>query len=138
MTELCTVPKYFLKMINMGYVPSISTMDNAEALIKRVNHFIADLFRKGILPLNYHIHVSSGWRSESYNLRIGGARFSNHVTGHAIDIRGSEIILACEKDPALLEAFGLYAEASTDTKGGGGWTHLQDLPPKSGKRIFRA
>jgi hypothetical protein len=78
------------------------------------------------------INISSGYRCEKQNKKIGGSPKSNHVTGKAIDVvRTSELekfILA------NLETLDIYIEdlASTPT-----WIHIQITPPKSGKRTFK-
>jgi hypothetical protein len=52
-------------------------------------------FNQGIMPrlvkvatkLRRQVMVTSGWRSVSYNRKIGGAKRSAHLTGNAVDIR---------------------------------------------------
>lgn len=136
-------PDYFKEMISLGYVPSHATNDNAEDLLKAVNLFLSYLFRQIVLPEKYEIVLTSGWRSIPYNedlIKRGyrASKTSYHCVGRAIDIKGQEIIKACEKDNSLLERFGLYGESSLDTAERGGWSHVQNLPPRSGHRIFRA
>lgn len=138
-----TVQDYFKHMISLGYVPSLQTDANAVALLKKINAFLGHLYATNLLPPTYTPGLTSGWRSEAYNeeLRKQGrkaAKNSHHITGHAIDITGQKVIQLCTIDPALLEKFYLYAESAIDTSAYGGWSHLQDLPPASGHRIFRA
>ena len=78
------------------------------------------------------IAITSGARCEKHNKKIGGSKNSNHVKGLAIDIRNT---------PALeefvmknLETLDLYIE---DPKVTAQWIHVQIVPPKSGKRIFK-
>lgn len=79
--------------------------------------------------------VSSGWRPSAVNKSVGGAKASNHLTGHAVDLadpdkRLSKIILG---NVDVLEECELWLESPEYTKT---WIHLQSKPPKSGKLIF--
>jgi len=130
-----SIKEYFEKMINLGYVPSSMTIENAEQLLKQVNDFLTYLFKEKLLPTDYKIEMSSGWRPEAFNKKIGGAPMSKHITGNAIDFSGVDLVKLAEKDVKLLEMFNLYAESSFDSKN---HTHFQNLPPKSNNRIFRA
>lgn len=76
------------------------------------------------------------YRSPEHNARVGGAKKSNHLTGCACDIADADRKLAdyILTNPELLEECDLYAEDPDYTKG---WMHLQSVPPKSGRRIFK-
>lgn len=102
--------------------------NNAIALLEKVNKLLDTL---GIGA----VKVSSGWRPSAVNLRVGGAKNSNHITGHAVDIADQFRYLAKAilRNIKLLDECGLYAEDFGHTKT---WVHLQDIAPKSGKRIF--
>lgn len=81
--------------------------------------------------------VSSGWRPAELNATVpGAAKTSKHITGDAIDLedRDGKLKEWCVFNQDKLELLGLYMEdpASTPT-----WVHLQQLPPRSGKRIFK-
>jgi hypothetical protein len=138
---MITLDDYFAHMKSLGYAPTPDIEANATALLEKVNVFIEFLKDGTYLPIDYEIKVNSGWRSPAYNekLREEGlaacAVHSNHMTGHAIDIGGNEIIKLCEEFPYLLQKHELHAEAGADTPT---WTHLQNLPPGSGVLIFRA
>lgn len=76
------------------------------------------------------------YRSPEHNARVGGAKKSSHLTGCACDIADIDRFL---KDylraiPELLEECDLYAEDFDSTPT---WVHLQSVPPKSGRRIFK-
>lgn len=76
---------------------------NAIDLLYRVNALLACL---DLLP----VRVTSGWRPEPYNKRIGGASKSYHIKGKAIDISDPkglayEIIA---QNYELLDDFGLW------------------------------
>lgn len=76
------------------------------------------------------------YRNPEHNARVGGAKKSSHLTGRACDIADSDGKLKdyLRMNIELLEECDLYAEdfESTST-----WVHLQSVPPKSGKRIFK-
>lgn len=129
-------PQYFLEMINKGFVPSLVTQDNAKALINTMNDFITYLYNNKFLPATSKVTMSGGWRSESYNKTVlNAAPNSLHIVGRAIDVSTTELALICEKHPHVLEMFGLYMESSLDSRD---HTHLQNVPPHSGERIYRA
>ena len=73
--------------------------------------------------------VSSGYRCEAHNKKIGGAKNSAHKLGMAVDISDpdGELYLFCSEE--ILEKVDLYKEADTN-----GWVHIQCRP--TSKRIF--
>lgn len=80
-------------------------------------------------------HMTSGYRSPEHNKKIGGARNSKHMSGHAIDIFDPDKRLAkfCLQHKELLDEHGLYCEDMRCTKN---WVHFQSVPPTSGSRFF--
>ena len=61
--------------------------------------------------------ISSGYRTPSYNRKIGGARFSQHVQGLALDLhpKGSlktlqEAVKDCQRIEGLISGIGFYAD----------------------------
>lgn len=78
------------------------------------------------------IHITSGYRCEAQNKKIGGAKNSNHVKGNAIDIVRTvgleEFIMK------NLEILDIYIEDKVYSPT---WIHIQINPPKSGKRMFK-
>lgn len=58
--------------------------DAVKPSIRRLCVEVLELIRK---EWSSPIIIVSGWRSEEYNKRIGGAGQSRHVTGEAADIR---------------------------------------------------
>lgn len=80
--------------------------------------------------------MSSGWRPKSVNAKVKNASpLSNHLTAHAGDVLDPDRILAqwCVNHPDKLAECGLWME---DPRWTPTWVHLQDVPPKSGKRIY--
>lgn len=81
--------------------------------------------------------VSSGWRPPSINAATAGAaKRSNHMIGNACDFKDTDGKLDewCLANLKLLEEFGLWLEHPDATKG---WCHVQQVPPKSGNRVFK-
>lgn len=82
--------------------------------------------------------VNSGWRPPQVNERTPGAAvMSKHMTGQAIDLADPEgdldEWLMSAEGQAVLEELGLWMEHPACTKS---WTHVQTVPPKSGRRVF--
>lgn len=105
-------------------------LKNAESLLKKVNALLKELKVESV-------KVSSGFRPQSVNANVhGAAKKSNHMTGNAIDLadsNGKLDILFLQNRP-LLEKYGLYLEHPDATLQ---WSHLQQVAPKSGKRVFK-
>lgn len=81
--------------------------------------------------------VSSGWRPLAINATTpGAAKKSNHCLGLACDFKDLDRTLAkyCLQHLDVLEECGLYMEAPDSTPT---WVHLQCVPPRSGKRVFK-
>lgn len=102
---------------------------NAKKLLEKVNAVLHELNVTIIA-------VSSGWRPETLNAKVGGAKKSNHITGCAIDLSDphGELDDKFMKNLKVLEKHGLYLEHPDATKG---WSHLQNVAPKSGNRVFK-
>lgn len=62
-----------------------------------------------------------------------GAAHSPHKTAHAVDVYDPANILDAWLTDEILEEFGLFRETPTATNG---WCHLQDTPPRSGRRTY--
>lgn len=80
--------------------------------------------------------LTCAYRNPEHNKRVGGAPRSMHLTGNACDIADSDCKLKSflRTNPDALVCAGLYAEDYDHTPT---WVHLQRVPPKSGKRVFK-
>jgi len=85
--------------------------------------------------LPYKLILNSGWRPKDYNLKIGGSEHSNHIICRAGDFKDVDNSLGYyfKLNVQLLADIGLCMENPEFTKG---WVHLQDVMPRSGRRIF--
>lgn len=104
-------------------------VDNADDLTDRLNGLFEDYLKACI---------SSGFRTPESNAETpGAAAGSHHMRANASDIQTLGYFLKADylknKEKSLLVKHDLYLEDPEYTKG---WTHLQRVPPKSGKRIF--
>lgn len=82
--------------------------------------------------------VSSGWRPPTYNAKTAGAsKTSLHMTGKAIDLEDHDGMLddwiLTDDGQTALTTLGIWVEHPAATKG---WSHLQTVPPRSGRRVF--
>lgn len=90
--------------------------------------------------------ITSGFRTKEDQIHIYNIRgiydeskmhfFSQHLSGNAADIfdprRNLEAFLATDKGLKALETIGLYQEAPDQELR----VHLQQVAPRSGKRVF--
>lgn len=102
---------------------------NAAELLGRVNNLLAALGWAD--P-----EIRSGWRPQAVNdATSNAAAHSKHLTGQAVDLADPDRSLAraIMLEPDVLTQFGLWMENPQWTPT---WTHLQSVPPKSGRRIY--
>lgn len=81
--------------------------------------------------------VTSGWRPQAVNAATkGAAKKSNHTLALACDLldRSGNLDAWCLANSKVLEDIGLWQEDPASTEG---WCHLQTVPPKSGRRVFK-
>lgn len=107
---------------------------NAEVTVAKANLLLSK-FREATSDTELR-KVTSGWRPSAVNATTpGAAPKSRHMTGEAVDLADSEGDLDqwCIDHPEVLEGIGLWQEHPSATKG---WTHVQIVPPKSGRRCF--
>jgi hypothetical protein len=92
------------------------------------------------IPVNQRTgsRLTSGWRPPTVNASTpGAAPNSKHMTGQAADVFDpdgdlDEWLMTDAGQQAMLQ-LGLWMEHPSATKG---WSHLQTVPPRSGKRVF--
>ena len=100
---------------------------NAEILCGQVNQLLA--------AFDKDRGLRSGWRPAAVNHAAGGAMRSRHMTGQAIDVEDDDGLLDafCRQNIGLLEQLELWLEDGAATPS---WTHIQCVPPRSGRRFF--
>lgn len=110
---------------------------NAGHLLRRVNNLI--VLMHGIDIETHPVTgspITSGWRPPTINAGIkNAAPRSKHMNGNAVDLYDpdGEIDGWCLEHLDFLAEAGLWLEHPSATKG---WCHLQQVPPKSGRRVF--
>lgn len=110
--------------------------DNAGILLDKVNKLIAET------DLPFPVNPKRGDQISGNKDGDGGFRLpdsktgvagSKHKQGHAVDIYDPLNELDKYLDDRILTLYGLYREHPDSTPT---WTHLQSIPPGSGKRTF--
>ena len=61
----------------------------SEAVIDSLKHIAVNVFQKVRDHFGKPIRISSGYRSPALNKAVGGSKSSQHVTGEALDIQGT-------------------------------------------------
>lgn len=104
--------------------------NNVKELLKRVNSLLTDLG----FELN-EIIVTSGFRTQKHNKKVGGAKFSRHTQGLAVDIYdpNGTVYARIVRNTSNLTSRDLSVEDGRYTPD---WVHIQWPPPPSGKPIF--
>lgn len=113
----------------------------AEKTVEKVNSLLAVLETEGVkLEANPQTGsiVSSGWRPPQINGQVKGAAVrSKHMTGQACDLFDPDGLiddwLMTEAGQRALASIGLWMENPAATKN---WSHVQTIPPASGRRCF--
>lgn len=107
---------------------------NAQETVRRVNlllsHYVA------AVPGAERPRVTSGWRPRAINAGTANAApRSRHMTAEACDLSDPEGDLDqwCMDNLEVLDGCGLWLEHPAATKS---WSHLQIVPPRSGRRVF--
>ena len=121
-----TIGEYFRELGSIK--ASEDLVAHAQELLLRVNALLAEL---GVTK-----QVTSGWRSISHNVAIGGSPKSAHCEAKAIDLEDANGRLkdACKaNNNELLVKYNLYME---DPSAATTWCHLTTRAPKSGNRVF--
>jgi len=119
----------------------------ADVMLDRVNRMLEYACECGlILAINPHTNslvsgeTNGGFRPMNCPV---GAPASKHKMARAVDVydpgnRLDDWLTTFDSEDgkrnSMLEKYGLWRESPDDTET---WLHLQDLPPKSGRRTFR-
>lgn len=143
---MITVKDYFTNVegdrrekYRLSMSPTIET--NASRTVRLVNDLLEEAAKHGITPpINPRTgsQVSSGWRPPVVNSGTPGAAVnSKHMTGLACDIYDPDGVLddwlTTTEGLDVMERIGLWMEHPASTKG---WSHIQIVPPGSGRRVF--
>ena len=123
-----------------GNIPSRVAIENLkrvcgwlEILRERYNMRYGD---GGEVP----IVISSGYRSEEVNMKCGGAKGSNHLTGCAVDIRcyGPEQMIryACLLLDTADENGWVFDELIQEKRGTTYWIHFAVRPKDNRRKIL--
>ena len=123
-----------------GNIPSRVAIENLkricgwlEILRERYNMRYGD---GGEVP----IVISSGYRSEEVNMKCGGAKGSNHLTGCAVDIRclGPEQMIryACLLLDTADENGWVFDELIQEKRGTTYWVHFAVRPKNNRRKIL--
>ena len=131
-----------------GNIPSRVAIENLkrvcgwlEILRERYNMRYGDGFSPpaysgGEIP----IVISSGYRSEAVNMKCGGAKGSNHLTGCAVDIRcyGPEQMIryACLLLDTADENGWVFDELIQEKRGTTYWVHFAVRPKDNRRKIL--
>lgn len=139
---MITVDDYFMgrrEKYSLALTPTIER--NAHRLVNIVNALLAIAMAAGVhVPLHpvTGTPVSGGWRPPVINAAApNAAPNSRHMTGEAVDLYDPDgdldEWLMTDAGQSALARVGLWMEHPSATKG---WSHLQSLPPRSGRRTF--
>jgi len=113
-----------------GTEPPLEVQPNIRALCTSVLEPIRKRWGQPLI-------ITSGYRSEAWNTRVGGAKQSRHMTGEAADVR--PIKLARVQDLRLLVEDMIRDGDLPDLGGIGvyrGWIHV-DIRRKQGQHVAR-
>jgi uncharacterized protein YcbK (DUF882 family) len=102
-------------------------LTNANLVVSKCNELLT--------KLNLTSTVRSGYRRPEDNAAANGATHSKHMTFQACDLEDNDnrIKNAIRQNIDILVDIGVYCEDFGHTPT---WTHVQIVPPKSGKRVF--
>lgn len=130
---MITLDDFFMGR-DKDYPPSEALRKNADETIYRANLLLSWYYHDN--PDAERAKVTSGYRPPAVNTKTpGAATRSKHMTCEAVDLSDPEGELDewCMEHQKMLEQVGLWMEHPSATKN---WTHLQTVPPRSGKRVF--
>lgn len=114
--------------------------ENAAELLGKVNALLEECVGNGWKPtVNPDTgNLISGQKNGGFrpsDCPVGSPK-SSHKQGRGVDVADADNSLDAMVHDVMLAEHGLYREHPLDTAGG--WCHLTDRAPGSGKRSFRA
>lgn len=128
----------FYKGRDVAYSDELTSEIQANAVLTvgKVNELLAAFYSSQ--PDGSYRTVNSGWRPPEVNAATkNAAPRSRHMTGEACDLSDDDEALdrwLVQPDgQAVLERIGLWMEHPEATPR---WSHVQTVPPGSGRRIF--
>lgn len=130
---MITVQKYFERHKDSQEITD-KVRKNAEKLIGLVSTMLSLIPYDGI--------ITSGFRTQKHNDKIGGAPNSAHTTGQAVDLHDPDKVIGnwILANVDYLAANGLYAEHPAITNKSPNplerWVHLGTRAPRSGNTIY--
>lgn len=114
--------------------------ENATLLLGRINLVLSWAYRDGVQPTLDPVtgtHIAGGWRPPSINEATANAgKLSTHLLGNGGDLsdRGPRLLAQwLIRHPDSLREAHLWMERPQWTPT---WCHLQQIPPRSGKRYY--
>ena len=130
-----------------GNIPSHVAIENLkricgwlEILRERYNRRYGDRSQESGDSTDIPIIISSGYRSEQVNMKCGGAKGSNHLTGCAVDIRclGPEQMIryACLLLDTADENGWVFDELIQEKRGTTYWIHFAVRPKDNRRKIL--
>jgi uncharacterized protein YcbK (DUF882 family) len=126
--------KYFSRLEilkgNDEEFPLTSEMEDNLVKLLTVLNRVRELYNNPMI-------ISSGYRSPNKNAAVGGAKKSNHMMCLAADIADKDGKFTDWVMDNLDKVKECGVEAVEDPKFTVGWTHLQIVPVKSGKFVFK-
>lgn len=131
---MITLDDYFMGR-DKQYPVTDQLRQNAQILLERVNCLVSMYYAE--LPSVPRLMVSSGYRPAQINSKVpGAATRSNHIVCQAVDLHDPGDLFDdwCLATLHLLEEYDLWLEHPDSTPM---WCHLQSVPPKSGRRVFK-
>ena len=111
-------------------------VENAKLTVERVNALLTLFYRDNAAAAIRT--VNSGWRPAAVNARVHhAAKGSRHLTAQACDLSDDDGQLdgwlMSERGQQALTACALWMEHPAATPR---WSHVQTVPPRSGRRVF--
>ncbi len=120
-----------LRSADMHVFPRKIQYDNIVKTVSKLE-IIRNIFKSPI-------HITSGLRPEKYNVYIGGAHRSKHITGEAVDfvVEGYQGGTGCNKVRLMLLQEIDNLQIRIENKPDSNWIHIDLGYKKEGRNYFR-